>query len=198
MGPAETDPALFPLGGCRDVVLEGAKTQLVPFREAMVETYAAWMQNEDLLHLTGTDGPMSPADVENMRKLYHEDPYRQLFIISRRQCPPAAHPDRIENSPTLLAAPALIGDVACHLVETQVQIFSTIIVAIITSVVIVVVIIFIIIIIIVIIVINTSVVIIFIIFIRIIIIAIIPSVVIIIFIIIITLVIIVGRSAPPS
>eukprot|EP00920_Eleutheroschizon_duboscqi_P032735 GHVT01078900.1.p1 GENE.GHVT01078900.1~~GHVT01078900.1.p1 ORF type:complete len:143 (-),score=23.01 GHVT01078900.1:918-1346(-) len=119
MGPAETDPALFPLGGCRDVVLEGAKTQLVPFREAMVETYAAWMQNEDLLHLTGTDGPMSPADVENMRKLYHEDPYRQLFIISRRQCPPAAHPDRIENSPTLLAAPALIGDVACHLVETQ-------------------------------------------------------------------------------
>eukprot|EP00920_Eleutheroschizon_duboscqi_P032733 GHVT01078898.1.p3 GENE.GHVT01078898.1~~GHVT01078898.1.p3 ORF type:complete len:102 (-),score=15.36 GHVT01078898.1:1474-1779(-) len=83
MGPAETDPALFPLGGCRDVVLEGAKTQLVPFREAMVETYAAWMQNEDLLHLTGTDGPMSPADVENMRKLYHEDPYSEkaLFLF---------------------------------------------------------------------------------------------------------------------
>lgn len=64
--------------------MEGEKLILVPYEEAHVELYHAWMQDPGLLEATGSE-PLSLAQEYAMQRSWAADPFKYTFIVLDRQ-----------------------------------------------------------------------------------------------------------------
>jgi RimJ/RimL family protein N-acetyltransferase len=64
--------------------VEGEKLILVPYEEAHVELYHAWMQDPGLLEATGSE-PLSLAQEYAMQRSWAADPFKYTFIVLDRQ-----------------------------------------------------------------------------------------------------------------
>ncbi len=64
--------------------VEGEKLILVPYEEAHVELYHAWMQDPGLLEATGSE-PLSLAQEYAMQRSWAEDPFSSFSS----SCPPS-------------------------------------------------------------------------------------------------------------
>ncbi len=67
--------------------VEGEKLILVPYEEAHVELYHAWMQDPGLLEATGSE-PLSLAQEYAMQRSWAADPFSSFSS----SCPPSLPP----------------------------------------------------------------------------------------------------------
>jgi RimJ/RimL family protein N-acetyltransferase len=76
----------FALNEGRDLVLEGERVVLVPYRPEHVSTYHEWMQDPELLQLTGSE-PLTLEEEVAMQRKWAGDTDKATFIILERGTP---------------------------------------------------------------------------------------------------------------
>ncbi len=76
----------FSLGKGRDLMLVGERVVLVPYRSEHVATYHGWMQDAELLQLTGSE-PLTLTEEEDMQRKWANDTDKATFIILERGTP---------------------------------------------------------------------------------------------------------------
>ena len=76
----------FALEGARDMVLEAERVVLVPYRPEHVPAYHEWMQDPELLRLTGSE-PLAFEEEVEMQRSWAQDTDKATFIILERGTP---------------------------------------------------------------------------------------------------------------
>ncbi|CAE6959790.1 nat9 [Symbiodinium natans] len=67
--------------------LVGKACVLVPYEKSMVETYHEWMQDPELLELTGSE-PLTLEEEHQMQQTWRESEDKLTFIVLDRSLPP--------------------------------------------------------------------------------------------------------------
>ena len=95
-----------------DTVIVGQRVRLVPYLPAHVDTYHAWMQDEELLRLTGSE-PLTLDEERKNQQSWHDDPGKVTFIV----CVLSAEGSSLGEDVTL----GMCGDVNAFLWEEDVD-----------------------------------------------------------------------------
>ena len=99
-------------------VIIGRRVCLLPYLPAHIERYHAWMQDEELLRLTGRE-PLTLEEETQNQQSWREDPNKVTFIV----CATAAMPSGDASAPSLSqdVTTGMCGDVNAFLWEEDVE-----------------------------------------------------------------------------
>lgn len=97
-----------------NTVLTTRRVRLVPYMPAHVDTYHGWMQDEEILRLTGSE-PLTLEEERRNQQSWKEDPNKVTFIV----CAAASSVDGASSTDDVTAG--MCGDVNAFLWEEDVS-----------------------------------------------------------------------------